>query len=94
MDNKQFHRIAKALSDPSRFDILKRISSCGGEEIACSGLNESCSLTKATLSHHLKELTDAGLIEARRESRFMYLQARRDVLQEYMEELKRRLTLL
>lgn len=93
MDDKQFHRIARALSDPSRFEILKRISSSRQEEVPCSDLTDTCGVTKATLSHHLKELTDAGLIDSRRESRFMYLSARRDVLSAYLAEMKRRLTM-
>ncbi|WP_321470057.1 helix-turn-helix domain-containing protein [uncultured Paludibaculum sp.] len=92
MDDRQFHRIAKALSDPSRFEILQRISSSNGEEVPCANLTDICSVTKATLSHHLKELADAGLIDTRRESRFMYLTPRRDVLSAYLEELKHRLT--
>lgn len=90
MDDKQFHRIAKALSDPSRFEILKRISA-RQDETPCSDLADNCVVTKATLSHHLKELTDAGLIDSRRESRFMYLTARRDVLDAYLAEVRRRL---
>ena len=51
-----------------------------------------CALSgsQATVSHHLKELTDAGLIEIRPEGQFRYCKARIDVLAEYIQELEQR----
>src|SRR3982751_2226479 len=43
-----------------------------------------------TVSHHLKELTDAGLIEIRPEGQFRYCKARVEVLAEYIRELEHR----
>ena len=45
---------------------------------------------QATVSHHLKELTDAGLIEIRPEGQFRYCKARIDVLADYIHELEHR----
>jgi DNA-binding transcriptional ArsR family regulator len=47
-------------------------------------------VAQATVSHHLKELTDAGLIETRAEGQFKLLRARPEVLAEYVGELQRR----
>jgi ArsR family transcriptional regulator len=84
----QFERIAKALSDPRRFAMLEAI----GENRECP--NQSlCSffpVSKATISHHLRELLQAGLIEAERDGQFKSLRARPDVLRAYTEELLRR----
>jgi DNA-binding transcriptional ArsR family regulator len=57
---RELRAIAKALSDPRRFQILKHIAaqSCA----ACSDLRAAFPITAATLSHHLKELESAGLI--------------------------------
>ena len=91
MDAKQFQRIAKALADPRRFEILEVIASAG-DDICCGTVVECFPVAQATVSHHLKELTDAGLIETRSEGQFKYLRARPDVLAEYINELQRRIS--
>ena len=90
MDAKQFQRIAKALADPRRFEILEVIAKAG-DDICCGTVVECFPVAQATVSHHLKELTDAGLIETRSEGQFKYLRARPDVLAEYINELQRRI---
>lgn len=89
MDSAQFQRIAKALADPRRFEVLQVIAAAG-EELCCGDVVECFSVAQATISHHLKELTEAGLIEARSEGQYKYLSARPDVLAEYVAELQRR----
>jgi ArsR family transcriptional regulator len=90
MDVTQFQRIAKALSDPRRFEVLEVIAE-SGRELCCGAVVERFPVAQATISHHLKELIDAGLVEARSEGQFKYLSARSDVLEEYTNELRRRL---
>jgi ArsR family transcriptional regulator len=90
MDAKTFHRIAKALADPRRFEILQTISA-GRSEVACKALLAAFEVTPATMSHHLKELATAGLIEARKEGQCMHLSPRRDVIAAWRAELSRRL---
>ena len=92
MDAAHFQRVAKALSDPRRFEILETIAA-SGDEMCCGSVAECFPVAQATVSHHLKELTHAGLIETRTEGQFKYLRARADVLAEYMHELSRRLGL-
>lgn len=90
MDTAQFQRIAKALADPRRFEILEVIASAG-DELCCGAVVECFPVAQATVSHHLKELTDAGLVETRAEGQFKYLRARPDILAEYVSELQRRI---
>ena len=45
-------------------------------------------ISRATLSHHLKELATAGLIDIRRQSRYMYLRLRRRSWSEYLKRLR------
>jgi len=86
LTENQIHLIAKALSDPRRHEILKQI---GGKRtgVACSDVRECQSVTAATLSHHLKELEAAGLIEIVRSGKFANLVLRRDVLEAYRSHL-------
>src|SRR3979490_2954518 len=89
MDPKRFQRIAKALADPRRFEIFEEMAA-SPDELACGRIVERFPVTQATVSHHLKELIDAGLIEISPEGQFRYCRARVDVLQEYIQELQRR----
>ena len=72
MDPDQFHRISKALANPRRFEILEHIA-CADGEAACSKLTSDSPLTQATISHHVKELVNAGLVKVRREAEFQLL---------------------
>ena len=85
MDSQQFHRINKALADPRRYEILSRIAKC--RELACSDIRCALPITAATLSHHIKELENAGLIEMRREGQFAFMKLRRRVWREYLSQL-------
>ena len=87
MNKAQFHRITKALADRRRFEVLQRIASC--KEAACSDLRCEFPISAATLSHHLKELSNAGLIEVRRDARYIHLKLRRRVWREYLAQLGR-----
>jgi ArsR family transcriptional regulator len=89
MEVNQFQRIAKALADPRRFEIFEEITRCGDER-SCGAIVERFPVSQATVSHHLKELSDAGLVEIRPEGQFRYFRARTDVLAEYIGELERR----
>jgi ArsR family transcriptional regulator len=85
---EQFDRIAKALADPTRVAVLEAIGQ--EDECPCQRLRDAFSVSKATISHHIKELVRAGLVEARREGQFLHCQLRREVLRGYTAELLRR----
>jgi ArsR family transcriptional regulator, arsenate/arsenite/antimonite-responsive transcriptional repressor len=80
--------ILKALGDPRRMEIVERLSSCEGC-FACSDMRECLPISAATLSHHLKELETAGLIQIEREGKFARLTLRRDVWQAFLADLQR-----
>jgi ArsR family transcriptional regulator len=71
--------ILKALADPKRFELLEQIvkASC---PLACSVVRPALAISPATLSHHMKELETAGLIEITRKGKFHFLSLRPGVL--------------
>jgi ArsR family transcriptional regulator, arsenate/arsenite/antimonite-responsive transcriptional repressor len=71
--------VLKALADPRRFQLLQRIARAGCP-LGCSQALAALPISAATLSHHIKELETAGLIEVRREGRFHSLSLRPGVL--------------
>ena len=87
MDRKELARIAKALSDPTRLQIFEGISS--RKEMFCGQVVEKYGLTPGTISHHLKILADANLIETRREGQFIYMRSRPQTIREYSRALAR-----
>ena len=87
MDTTQLAKIAQALSDPTRLSILERIAANG--EMSCSAITSEHGLAPGTVSHHLRTLAEAGLIETRREGQFIYNRAIPGALQRYADEIKR-----
>jgi len=88
LTDKQFELIAKALADPRRMAVLEVIA--GERECPCQKLREEFPVSKATISHHIKELVRAGLVEAHRDGQYLHCEVRRDVLEAYSAELLRR----
>lgn len=72
--------ILKALADPRRFELLERIANARCP-MSCSAIGAALPIAAATLSHHIKELETAGLIEVRREGKFHFLSLRPGVLE-------------
>jgi ArsR family transcriptional regulator len=85
----QFASIAKALADPRRVALLEAIAR-NDDECPCQRLCQDFPVSKATISHHIRELVRAGLVDARRDGQFLNCQIRRDMLEAYTEELLRR----
>lgn len=89
LTDAQMQRITRALSDPQRFAILERIAA--EREVACKQLVAEFPITQATISHHLKELVTAELIESRRVGQCAMLSRREIILADYVTQLHQRL---
>jgi ArsR family transcriptional regulator len=85
---RQFELVAKALAEPRRVEILRQVGACDAGS-RCSDLRECQQVTPATMSHHLKELENAGLVTVTREGKFMRLCLNRPVLEAYTAALSK-----
>jgi len=91
MDDKRFQKVAKALADPRRFDIFQTIATNEAGGICSGGVCETVSVAQATVSHHLKELTEADLITPQCKGQFKFFTANHETMNEYIAELQKRL---
>ena len=83
---RQFTLISRALADPRRYGMLKAIAA-SGDFLQCSCLNAAHDVSAATISHHMKELETAGLIEIHREGKFAKLRFCREIFDGYLSQL-------
>ena len=87
MENKYSQNVSlfKALSDTNRIMIVDMLS-CG-ELCACKIL-EKFNITQPTLSHHMKILCGCGLVNGRKEGKWMYYSLNENKVQEFMDFLR------
>jgi ArsR family transcriptional regulator len=85
MDRTQIERISKALADETRLRIFEAISAT--DHMNCGEIVSMRGVTPATVSHHLKILSEAGLIDCRREGQFVYSQAVPGTIEAYTRAL-------
>ena|ERR1700722_263443 len=85
MDRAQIEKISKALADDTRLKILQAIAE--RKQMNCGEIVSLQGVTAATVSHHLKILSDAGLIGCRREGQFVYSGTIPATMEEYTRAL-------
>jgi ArsR family transcriptional regulator, arsenate/arsenite/antimonite-responsive transcriptional repressor len=77
---EQIAPLLKALADPVRLRLMSLVASRPGGEACVCDLNEAFDLSQPTISHHLKILHDAGLLDRDKRGVWVYYQARTQAL--------------
>ena len=85
MDRSQVEKISKALADKTRLRIFEAISA--NHRMNCGDIVSMRGVTAATVSHHLKVLSEANLITCRREGQFIYNQTVPETIAAYTRAL-------
>lgn len=71
--------VLKALAHPVRLRMVRMLAEGGGELCVCH-FEEAFELTQPTISHHLKRLRDAGLVDSRRDGSWVHHRIRRETM--------------
>lgn len=71
-DAQRLARVFKALGDPTRVRLLSMIAAHSGGEACVCDLTEPVGLAQPTVSHHMKQLADAGLVTREQRGRWAY----------------------
>ena len=79
-DAKRLARMFKALGDPTRVRLLSMIAAQAGAEACVCDLTEPVGLSQPTVSHHMKQLVDAGLVTREQRGKWAYYALAPDTL--------------
>ncbi len=86
-------RVFKAVADPTRLRLLSLIAAHTDAEACVCDLTEPVGLSQPTVSHHLKQLAEAGLITRQQRGKWAYFQVVQPALDALAESLRRPSTL-
>jgi len=75
----------RALADPTRIGIVNRLACC--DELCVCDLTGAFELSQPTISHHLKILRDAGIVESSRRGTWSYYSLNREAVGELANAL-------
>ncbi|MFA9466128.1 MAG: ArsR/SmtB family transcription factor [Velocimicrobium sp.] len=75
MNSADVVKVFKAFCDERRVEILQQLR--GGEKCACK-LLEEVNISQATLSHHMKILCDSGIVNGRKDGKWMHYSINKD----------------
>lgn len=77
---EQVAPLLKALAEPVRLRLMSLIASHAGGEACVCDLNDAFELSQPTISHHLKVLHEAGLLDREKRGVWVYYRARTEAL--------------
>lgn len=69
-------RLLQALADPARLEIVRQLARC---EVVCAcDFTDCCGVSQPTVSHHLRVLREAGIVDSERRGTNVYYSLARD----------------
>jgi ArsR family transcriptional regulator len=71
----------KALADPARVRIVNLLATSGGEPVCICNLTAPLGLSQPTVSHHMKRLLDAGLVDREQRGKWAYFALKSDAVE-------------
>ena len=71
----------KALADPARVRIVNLLATSGGEPVCICNLTGPLGLSQPTVSHHMKRLLDAGLVDREQRGKWAYFALKSDAVE-------------
>jgi ArsR family transcriptional regulator len=77
---EQVAPLLKALAEPVRLRLMSLVASRQGGEACVCDLNDAFDLSQPTISHHLKVLHEAGLLDREKRGVWVYYRARTEAL--------------
>lgn len=84
MTREEVSQICKAMSDTNRLRIIEMLTT--GEKCGCD-LLEELQVTQPTLSHHMKVLSDCGLVSSYKEGKWQHYSINCECFSEFKEHL-------
>lgn len=78
-ESVRYASLFKVLAEPVRLRILSQLAATGCGPVSVGELTEMVGLSQPTISHHLKMMTEAGLLDRHRDGRTVIHQVRPDV---------------
>ena len=71
-DAAELEQVFKALADRHRVKILNRLLAAGGEAVCVCEFQDMLELKQSSVSYHLKQLLDAGIVEREKRGSYAY----------------------
>lgn len=91
LDDEQLLKVLKALAEPKRYRMVQEIAAAG--ELSCGAVGERFAHSQPTISHHLKILSDAGVVVMRQDGQHHLISVNAAVLEQAFKLLPRRLAI-
>ncbi|NQY66871.1 MAG: helix-turn-helix transcriptional regulator [Flavobacteriales bacterium] len=79
------YKIAKALSEPARYKIVKAVSEKGS--MSCGDIERLFNLSQPTISHHCRVLNESGLVKMKRSGQKSLVSLNKDVFTKYTKRI-------